>query len=330
MKPYISVVIPTNRAGGMDILFESLKAQSFQNFELVIADALYPYRKDIVAEKAKEYNFPVKHLDPKDNTFPISNYCKSINTAICASEGEIVYFTSDHNWMPQDVLLTHADFHKNTPRNHALFLHVSEGVMNIEAVSHNFPKDRQYGSRGKWYHSYLMQVPEAEWVGDHNEWSDRYMEDIKNGLLDKVMWSIFEEPFVYERGLDYLIVKKDNDTKFQNCPVDTPMPVFHDLCCLKNDSFKWDFLIEANGMDEEMDGTHGYQDTELARRLLRVHGCQFFAMNKMSTRIINTRYFLEPRKIINGYNNDKIIVRKNLRETALSNNTITEWKKKKE
>lgn len=197
--------------------------------------------------------------------------------------------------------------------------------LNIHLISNKFPKERQYGTRDQSVG--LMQVPEAEWISFHNEWSEKYAADVKNGLLDDVMWSIFEKPFVYENGLDYMVPFIYTDTKFHNCSIDTATPIFHDFCCIKNDSFKLDFIMAANGMDEEMDGTHGYQDTELARRLSRVYGCQFFAMNTTPSTIINSRYLLEPRKSIKGYNNNNIIVRKNMKETPLTNNTIIEWKK---
>ena len=50
--PYLSVVFPTMRPGGLDFVFSSLENQTFKDFELVFADNLYNYRKDIVKEKA--------------------------------------------------------------------------------------------------------------------------------------------------------------------------------------------------------------------------------------------------------------------------------------
>jgi FkbM family methyltransferase len=328
-RPTISVIIPTNRVGGLDLLFECFKNQSFQDFEIVLMDALFNKRHDIVSEKAKEYGLRVKHIEPKENTFPISNYCKSINTGLCAAEGSVVYFSCDHAYLLKDTLQTHANFHQASPKNCMLMLAVNDCPVDLDKVSNNFPKDRQYGTRGKDREVQLLLVPEADYVNPHNIWSDRYADDLKNGLLDKVLFSIFEIPFTYEDGLDRLIKSTSIDTKFHNCSPNMPTPAFHDLCCLKNDSFKLDFLLDANGMEEEMDGTHGFQDSELARRLLRVHGCQFYAMNTMPVSVINTRYYLVPRKIMKGYNNHNIIMQKNMRETALTNNTITEWKKNK-
>jgi hypothetical protein len=196
----------------------------------------------------------------------------------------------------------------------------------LEAVSHNFPKHRQYGHRGNPEATKLLAVPEEVYVKAHNEWSDRYAEDLNNGFLDKVLWSIFEEPFVYEQGIERLIQCTNVDTKFNNCSATEPTPAFHDLCCIKNNSYKLDFLMEANGFDEDYDGTWGFFDTELARRLVRCHGAQFFAMNTMGDSVINTRYYLEPRKIVRGYDNIKMIDAAYMNEKPLTTGTIAKWK----
>src|ERR1019366_585298 len=95
----------------------------------------------------------------------------------------------------------------------------------------------------------------------------------------------------------------DIDVKFANCSATVPTPSLNLLCCMKNDSFKTDFLMEANGFDEDMDGTHGFQDSEMVRRLSRCHGAEFYAMNTMVSSLINVRYYLQARKSIKGYNN---------------------------
>lgn len=332
MKPYISVIAHTNRVGGLDVLFEGLKHQTFKDFELVLVDSIYKYRKDIVAEKAKEYDFVVKHVEPLHNIFPVANYCILTNTGICASEGEVVYLTGDYCYLHEETLARCHAFHSKTPRNFALLFPGTHGPVKIDTVSDNFPRDNQYGHRGDVMSASLMNTPEAEYVATQNRWSDAYAEDLDKGLFDKVLWSIFHTPFTNADNIIDLIDPKEfhiEADKFANCPTDTAAPAFHDLCCLRYDSFKRDFLLDANGLDEEMDGSGGYQDTELARRLVRLYGAQFFAMNFQSTINIITKYYLLPRKITKGYNNYNIICQRNMREVPLTNNSITEWKKSK-
>lgn len=324
-SPKMSVIIPTNRVGGLDILFESLSKQTFQDFELVLVDAIYDRRKNIVEEKSKLYNFSVKHVAPIDNTFPVSNYCKSMNTGLCAAAGELIYFTCDYAYLDKNILQTHADFHSNTPPNYMLMLPVDECQFDKKYLSKKFPMERQYGTRGLDAKYQLLVVPEENYVGAHNTWSENYAEDIKNGLLDNVLWSIFEEP-TSEGNITQIISKLILDTKLINVSKETPQPVMQDLCCLKNDSFKREFLINANGMDEELDGAHGFQDTRLARNLKHFFDGQFFAMYKYPVSVISTRYYLEPRKVIKGYNNIKIIDQNYINPQPITNNTITRYK----
>jgi glycosyltransferase involved in cell wall biosynthesis len=328
-KPKMTVFSMTNRVGAMDILFESLRAQSFQDFEVVIVDGIYRYRKNIVAEKAKQYNFIVKHLPSIVDSFPVPDYCNAINTGLINAEGEIFFFTCDYAYMQKDTLLTHANFHANTPKTHILMLPCSDALVKLDAVSDNFPKHRQYGHRGNPDATKLLTVPEEQYCRLHAEWSDRYKEDLDNGFLDKVLWSIFKEPFIYEQGIDHLVQNIVLDNKFADCSTTEPTPAFHDLCCIKNNSFKTELLIDANGYDEQMDRTWGFFDTEGARRLLRCHDAKFFAMNTLHDTVINTRYYLEPRKCVDGYKNIKIIDAKFNKEQPITYGAVADWKKNK-
>ena len=326
----ISVIVTTNRIGGLDVLFESLRNQSYQNFELVLVDAIYSKRKDLVAEKAKQYNFIVKHIEPNKNTFPISNYCTSMNTGLCAAEGELVYFTCDYAYLDKDTLLTHAEFHSNNSVNYALMLPVSYYGLDKDVISDKFPKDRQYGQLRTDSKYNLLVATEKEYVDAHDLWTDSYVNDLKSDLLDDILWSTFKQPFNkytnVESYSDFNPANTNLDTRYG----DTTNLVLQDMCCLKNDSFKLKFLLDANGFDETFDGTHGFQDTGLARRLHTLHSGMFNAANKGGVKVLNIRYYLEPRKIINGYRNITIIDR-----CAASgyqdptDNTVTQFKRSK-
>ena len=65
---------------------ESLEIQSFQDFELIIVDALYDFRKDYF--KDKKFSFPIKHLKPKPSPWDkigAWRVCNQLNTAIIHS-----------------------------------------------------------------------------------------------------------------------------------------------------------------------------------------------------------------------------------------------------
>ena len=52
--PYLSIVVPTMRVGGLNILFDALAAQRFTDFELVLVDGLRGKRAARVAEEARD------------------------------------------------------------------------------------------------------------------------------------------------------------------------------------------------------------------------------------------------------------------------------------
>lgn len=324
----ISVIVTTNRIGGLDVLFESLNNQSYQNFELVLVDAIYNKRKALVEEKSKQYNFKVKHLEPNKNTFPISNYCTSMNTGLCAADGDLVYFTCDYAYLDKDTLLTHAEFHANTSDNYALLLPVSYYGINKEVMSDEFPKDRQYGQWRTDSKFNLLVASEKDYVDAHDQWTDRYVDDLKSNLLDKILWSSFKQPFNKHTNPESYSDFNPENTNIDTRYVNTFNLILQDMCCLKNDSFKRKFLLDANGFDEIFDGTHGFQDTGLARRLHSVHGAMFNAANKGPVKVLNIRYYLEPRKILNGYRNINIInyhASSGYKDPV--DNTVTEFKK---
>ena len=120
INPYISVIVPTTRIGGLDVLFSGLENLIFKDFELILVDNLYDYRKDIVIEKMKQYSFKIKHIPPLNSTFTATNYCRDMNTGIINSDGNIVLCICDYAWLHPSCLQIHHDFHKNETNNSAL------------------------------------------------------------------------------------------------------------------------------------------------------------------------------------------------------------------
>lgn len=100
----ISVITVTNRVGGIDINWSSLRRQTFDDFEWVLVDTLYEKRKDAVKQYTK--NDPrVKHIqqtkkDPKAKTW--LNHAE--NEGIKNSEGELIVFLQDYINIAPDAL----------------------------------------------------------------------------------------------------------------------------------------------------------------------------------------------------------------------------------
>jgi len=75
---------------------ESLKQQTFSDFEFIIVDALYDFRKNYF--KDKKLPFPIKHIKPKPSVWDkvgAWRVCNQLNTAITHAEGELIIRIDD-------------------------------------------------------------------------------------------------------------------------------------------------------------------------------------------------------------------------------------------
>lgn len=86
-RPDLNIFEPT---------LESLKAQTFKDFELVIVDQLYDERKDYF--KNKDLPFPVKHMDARPNVWHDVGLCgvsTQFNKGIIHANGELLFFSAE-------------------------------------------------------------------------------------------------------------------------------------------------------------------------------------------------------------------------------------------
>lgn len=92
----ISVITVTNRRGGIDINWSSLRRQTFKDWEWILCDTLYEERKEAVQHYTK-FDRRVKHIkqgtkDPRAKTW--LNHAE--NQAIKASSGELIVMLQDY------------------------------------------------------------------------------------------------------------------------------------------------------------------------------------------------------------------------------------------
>jgi glycosyltransferase involved in cell wall biosynthesis len=273
--PYLSVVVPTMRVGGLNYLCDSLAQQSFRDFELVLSDQLYQRRRDIVARHAKDYWFPIVHVEPVPNPFPISSWCKVSNAALMHARGEVVVFFVDYTWVPPTVLETHAAYH----RAHG----PASGLMSP--------------------HQYLS-LPSIPFPPYAKEEIDRYVADLERGRLDPFLWG-WGEPGVHSLNLDP--VYAGADPKLTRAPGPIDPSFFH----AKNESVRLEKLLAVNGWDEDFDGTHPYQDMDLGARLFVQAGVTWSLDPANVVYIINPRpYFPFPRRLEHPDRNEGLWKRK--------------------
>ena len=269
------------RVGGLDVLFAGLAQQTFTDFELVLSDGLWKHRNELVALKACAYPFRVTHIEPFSNPFPVNSFCRYANTAIARARGELALMITDYTWLPPESLAVH-------------WAAYEEG------------KAARVGLMCPHRYVELPQLNSAFW-SYKNEEIDHYVNDLKNGDLESLMWSIFDKPFT---GLleDPRAMKTDPSTgadpKLTWPSGVVPPTYFHG----KHESVPMQVLVDANGWDEDLDGTHGWQDAELAERL-GARGVNWRLDNTNVACIVNPRSVFPLAKRLRPYETNEPIWR---------------------
>jgi hypothetical protein len=239
--PLISVVVPTMRVGGIDVLLDSLARQTFTDFELVLVDSIYNRRNTAVLKKARDRFIAVKHCCPKPSPFPLASYCLMMNVGIAVSEGDVILMAADYSNFPPDLLERHARFHKaDTTRKAGLMAPYRYTKINIG------PEFPVYGR------------------GD----VDRYEADVNSGVLDRWMMSIGNATDLLSDAHEVDgggMATADCDPKLR-MPAG---PIGYEFFHAKNESVRRENIMAIDGFDQDLDGTHLYQDSDFSDRLVR-------------------------------------------------------------
>ena len=253
----ISIILPTNRPGGLDVLCSTLAEQTYQDFELVIVDELRPFRRQTVPHRGKGS----WHIGPGCH-HRWGNYMASLRRGAELSRGDALLFLSDYTALHPETLATHANFHAT---------HGPKDVMlgGIEYTSllplhPDFPRLYGWAKIGHDPANYSDETY-APWLDKkrrhelYEEFREAYERDLDAGVLQPFMASVFERPFAGWKDTESIKVWQTNlrgpPSQFLN---------------LKNDSFKASLLKEIGGFDERADGTHGHQDSITHRQLAKV------------------------------------------------------------
>lgn len=237
--PLVSIVMPTMRLGGLDVVIAGLMGQTNKDFELIISDALWNWRKKIVEEKTKDLPFRVRHVSPYgENPYPLTAFCRHANSGLVWVSGKIVLFITDYTWLPPRSVEIHSEFHRSAGER--------EGLMCPHQYSMVPPLSPTYLPYAK------SEIAECKLA-------------IEEGRHTEHMWSLFVEDFSghpLDYGFDSM---RDADPKLSHPPTATIDPsYFHG----KNESCLLEDVLAVNGWDEELDGAHAYQDSDLSFRLV--------------------------------------------------------------
>lgn len=264
--PFLSLIVPTMRVGGLDFLFDSLKRQTFTDFELVLIDGLHYHRDDIVEREAKKRFLKVVHVEPSPNPFPLCAFCQYMNAGIRRASGEVVVHMVDYSRLPPGLLAAHAAFHR-------------------------FPANTHAGLMGP--HRYVAFEPSPGFHPYGPDDIDDYQSEVEgnrkhgSGLYDFMFSSgvaldLPSDPHRVDGGRT---APPDADPKLRmpTGPIDPSF--FH----AKNESVRLEHILKINGWDEALDGAHLYQDTDFAERLSVKAGVRWHLDPTQVVDIINPR-----------------------------------------
>lgn len=252
----ISVIVPTNRVGGLDLLFSGLAHQTHRDFELILVDNIHKYRSEVVAHHARDFSFPVKHIPPRDTTFPRQAYCQTMNTGVANSRGEVLVYMCDYSYLHPTCLETHA----RLQAEHNAPVTLDYRYVDLPPLKPGFGNYREQFAPN--------DTNTEDFTAAVNDNAERYAADLRAGRLDPYLWSIFVEPMTEEKVLACRI-------EHEHKPSSADLANDWNWCSFKNESFPTELVLDMNGCDEEYDLTHGYQDSEFSYRL-RERGVRWY------------------------------------------------------
>jgi glycosyltransferase involved in cell wall biosynthesis len=271
MKPDISIIVPTMRVGGLDVVFKGLSQQSFQNFELILVDGIHQYRKDLVFQKSQEYRFTVKHVEPTKKAFPVANFCNTSNTGIINASADLLLLITDYTYLPSDCVEKHIKFHTDFPAENVGYM-CPHQYHSLPELSPNFTPYHQATSI----------------YATTNEQTEAYVEDIKTGKLKNVMWSIFKNDFDQDPKTLPLDSIGKIDIKFTLPFEVADWRTFN----AKNESIKTEAALKINGYDEDFDEGYPYQDSIFSLMLTRKLNFIWLVDKDNIAHIINPRFVM--------------------------------------
>ncbi len=276
-KPAVSIVVPTFRLGGMDVLFHGLAGQDFLDFEVILVDALRGRRANAVAERTGGLPFRVRHVEPFGNPFPVNSFQRFANTGIALAEGDRILFLGDYTWLPPGVVGTHARFHSGSPGAAMI------GPMQFLRLPGTKP------GFVPWYNLNAESIYLDSMRPDRGRLIGEYVKEIESGSQDEFMWSIFEAGFRGPEGLGPCEIMHNADIAINTPAGGCLSNLFH----FQNDSVPREAALNVNGCDEAFDGSNYFQDTEFAERLEKA-GVSFSCEPSAVAFCINAR-FVFPR-----------------------------------
>ena len=223
----VSVILPTYRIGGVDIAFEGLGNQTFTDYEVVMVDALYRNRRDLIFEYAEEKGVPLKYVPPHRDILPYDSVCIFRNSGLFHAEGELVIWFMDYTYAKPDWIERHWSNYDEAERVSSIAPH----------EYYLMPPTKP------------LPCPESLLPPLREEYHNLYI-------------STFQDPFTKE-SLSSLTLQAYGQDPKRGMPRRFVSPnYFH----AKNESVPLNVCLEINGWDENFDRSHGWDDLDFGYR----------------------------------------------------------------
>lgn len=226
-------------------MLSGLRAQTFTDFELVLVDALYSRRHELLADTFGAAGIKFVHTPPRTREFPRDAIPPACNAAIAKANSPILLWMTDYTWAPSQCLETHWSEY--------------ESIQWCGSGAHDYVllPELAFG-----YPAYAPKYHGYEYLEDKS-WD--YVNDIQAGVYDKYMYSVFKEPITTQAQIDALLPDPvwGKDPKLAGL---IGGYITGDAMHLKNESTSLVNLLKVNGLDEEY-RSHIYPDIDLGFRL---------------------------------------------------------------
>jgi glycosyltransferase involved in cell wall biosynthesis len=226
--PKVSVLLGSSRPGGVDISLLGLRAQTFEDFEVIFVDARYHKRHAEVLDlvSASGLKQPFFHVpNHRYGDGPWTTISAGFNTGFMLAAGEIVMMLCDYAYAPPGWIEAHLAHHTQ-PR--------------MVVAPHRYR---------------AIPLPEERFVAGAD--LDRVMAQRESYL------EVFEGSLTVDEILA-LPVEPENDSKL-TMPTG---PVNQLYMHTKNESFPLENVLGIGGCDENYDRGRGPGDHDLGRRLI--------------------------------------------------------------
>lgn len=271
--PHVTVALVTWRLGGLDLTARGLAAQTFSDFELLIVDAIWYWRRDAVRRWARGLPFAVRHVpdgpaaERGDEAIFVQRENLAHNVAIREAAGEIIVYPSDWTILDAGMLTEHAARvycwgPDCVSLGNYTWYGLDEAALwpEVQALAaHELERDGETVQDAGPYAALVRGLPAAA-----PHWIESFRAPVEAA-------GIYREPPIPTLDFDPQRDPAVGSGRGVTCP-DGWITGQYVHC--KNEGYSRELLRRANGWEESLDGTHTYGDMDMGIRLGRM-GAKF-------------------------------------------------------